>query len=288
MIFLSYDRRDLEAARRFYQQLRQAGLDPWMDEKDIPPGALWRSSIHDAIKRADFFLACLSPNTLNRPASVLEEEWDVAQETYRGKPQDSSYIIPVLLESCDKPPRFHPFQHVDLQATGEFARLQSFIQGKTKQQAVPDPIPFHSLATNLRILLPGELVHPGYPTIRIPVLARLYAGNDISMVKKKTFEELAKLSPSLFVPTNHVIRYHGASPQLSYDLEFSLLGKPPLSSEHGFLAPHDWPFESEDMWLGKDITDHCSLEFTPNGVSIIIKKQEDLPRFSASPSPFSA
>ena len=49
-VFISYAREDHEAARRLYSELKQRGLEPWLEES-LLPGQVWRDEISKAINK---------------------------------------------------------------------------------------------------------------------------------------------------------------------------------------------------------------------------------------------
>ena len=72
-IFLSYAREDKEQVENLYQRLSSTGLKPWMDTKDILPGEIWETCIRRAVRNSDFFLACLSTNSVGKRGFVQKE-----------------------------------------------------------------------------------------------------------------------------------------------------------------------------------------------------------------------
>ncbi|MCP4106377.1 MAG: TIR domain-containing protein [Desulfobacteraceae bacterium] len=54
-VFISYAREDIEVAERLYSDLNNAGLKPWMDEKDLLPGQNWELTVTNAIRKSSFF-----------------------------------------------------------------------------------------------------------------------------------------------------------------------------------------------------------------------------------------
>ncbi|MDX6678418.1 MAG: hypothetical protein QOE31_2470, partial [Solirubrobacteraceae bacterium] len=59
--FLSYSRKDGEAARRLGASLEQRGKDVWVDVEDILGGADWRARIKRGIEACTAFVFLLSP-----------------------------------------------------------------------------------------------------------------------------------------------------------------------------------------------------------------------------------
>ncbi|QTA82990.1 Sulfatase-modifying factor enzyme domain-containing protein [Desulfonema limicola] len=61
-IFISYTREDYDIAKRLYDDLKKAGIDPWMDKVNLLPGQNWKIHITKAIKESKYFIALLSSN----------------------------------------------------------------------------------------------------------------------------------------------------------------------------------------------------------------------------------
>jgi len=132
-IFISYAREDADAAEQLYQFLSGAGYKPWMDTKDILPGERWLESIQDAIERSDFFLACLSENSVDK-RGILQKEIKSALDAWEGMLEGDIYLIPVRLEPCDVPNRLSGFQWVDLFEDGGWVKLKEAILEGTRRR----------------------------------------------------------------------------------------------------------------------------------------------------------
>ena len=107
-IFLSYTRADQAQVERLYQDLRQAGFTPWMDTKDLLPGQKFEYYIKQAIRKADFFLACLSKRSVNR-RGVLQREIKEALDVLQERLESDVFLIPVRLEDCEVPESLREF-----------------------------------------------------------------------------------------------------------------------------------------------------------------------------------
>ncbi|TEU14702.1 MAG: TIR domain-containing protein, partial [Anaerolineales bacterium] len=112
-IFLSYAREDEKKVESLYQKLSNAGFKPWMDKKDIRPGERWEFSIRRAIRDSDFFVACLSANSVAK-RGWIQREIKRALDLWQEKLEDDIYLIPVRLEDCEMPESLHDIQWVDL------------------------------------------------------------------------------------------------------------------------------------------------------------------------------
>jgi hypothetical protein len=69
-VFISYAKEDQAIAQKLYNDLKSAGLKPWLDTEDIKPGEKWRIITPQAIKQSSYFLALLSANSLSKKGFV--------------------------------------------------------------------------------------------------------------------------------------------------------------------------------------------------------------------------
>ncbi len=134
-VFLSYARKDLERARKVYEELTQRGLDVWFDQVNLRPGK-WKPQILRAIRKSRNFIICLSQAALiqtgDHPGfqdTELNEAYNIAINQ-----DDAQFtIIPVRLENCDRGDnRLSQFQQFDLFSNwvDTLDRLAAFLGGK--------------------------------------------------------------------------------------------------------------------------------------------------------------
>lgn len=62
--FISYSRKDLEFAQKLFKALKAVGIDPWLDQEDIPPAAKWRQEILVGIQFCHNFIYIISPTSV--------------------------------------------------------------------------------------------------------------------------------------------------------------------------------------------------------------------------------
>ena len=96
-IFLSYAHKDRQIVANIYDRLKGAGFRPWIDHKDILGGEKWETAIKRAIEQSSFFLACMSPNSVNR-RGVLQRELRTALDLTEGYLEEDIFIIPVWID----------------------------------------------------------------------------------------------------------------------------------------------------------------------------------------------
>ena len=102
--FISYSRADAEFALKLANDMRAAGINIWLDQLDIPPGARWDRAVEDALKTSGRILVVLSP-TSSSSENVLDE---IGLAFDQSKP-----IVPVLSKPCDIPMRLRRLQYID-------------------------------------------------------------------------------------------------------------------------------------------------------------------------------
>jgi hypothetical protein len=132
-IFLSYAREDEEKVKKLYQRLSDAGLKPWMDQEDLLPGESWKLRISQAIRQSDFFLVCLSDNSIDK-RGWIQREIKQALDIWQEMLDSDIYLIPARLEDCEVPERLSDFQWVDLFEEDGWTRLVKAIQEGMKRR----------------------------------------------------------------------------------------------------------------------------------------------------------
>ena len=102
--FISYSRADGEFALKIATDLRAAGVNVWLDQLDIPPGARWDRAVEDALETSGRILVILSPHSAG--SENVQDEIGLAFD--KNKP-----IIPILSVPCEVPMRLRRLQHID-------------------------------------------------------------------------------------------------------------------------------------------------------------------------------
>jgi len=113
-IFICYAREDFWQADRIYRRLRFEKYVPWMDKKNIVGGQDWDLEITRMIEEeSDFFLACLSKNSVSKEGYV-QKELKKGFEILDKQPEGKIYLIPVRLDECKVPQRLKKLHWVNL------------------------------------------------------------------------------------------------------------------------------------------------------------------------------
>ena len=146
-VFLSYAREYAEEVEDLYQKLSAAGFKPWMDTKDLLPGERWRSSIQKAIRHSDFFLVCLSANSIDK-RGWIQREIKQALDIWQEMLDSDIFLIPVRLEDCEVPESLCDFHWVNLFEANGWTQLVKAIQvGMERRTEVIKPIAQESTST---------------------------------------------------------------------------------------------------------------------------------------------
>jgi SAM-dependent methyltransferase len=113
-VFISYAREDSKEARRLYEELRDAGLNPWLDEEFLKSGENWKITIDNAIKKSIFFFPILSSRSVEKRGYV-QQEFRYALDLATEFPPSQIFIIPVRLDDCEIPyEKLKYIKYVDL------------------------------------------------------------------------------------------------------------------------------------------------------------------------------
>jgi hypothetical protein len=98
-VFISYASEDFDAARRLYNDLKNVGLNPWLDKESILPGLNWEIEIRSAIKNSRYFLSLNSLSSVQK-IGVVQKESKICIGRQENFPESAVFIIPVRLDDC--------------------------------------------------------------------------------------------------------------------------------------------------------------------------------------------
>ncbi|MDZ4669903.1 MAG: TIR domain-containing protein [Phototrophicales bacterium] len=86
-VFVSYSRRNKIFAERIARDLGDAGMEVWIDFRQIHGGEQWQDEIYRGIERSQIVVVCLSPD-------AVKSDW-VQREVLTARKQEK-FIIPVM------------------------------------------------------------------------------------------------------------------------------------------------------------------------------------------------
>ena len=101
-VFISYAREDTDAAKKLYQDLKDSGLNPWLDKYKLLPGQNWENEIEDAIRKSKYFIPLFSSTSVKKIGHV-QNEFRFALDVFKSHPPGMIFYIPVRLDECEIP-----------------------------------------------------------------------------------------------------------------------------------------------------------------------------------------
>jgi hypothetical protein len=119
-VFLSYSRKDLEFVERLARDLQAAGLEVWYDLSGLVAGLPWGTEIQKAIRESQYFIAVLSPNS-------VESQWVEREFLYANNQKLKA--IPILYKPCDLPMWCLNLHFIDMQGRGYELHFKDLLKG---------------------------------------------------------------------------------------------------------------------------------------------------------------
>jgi WD40 repeat protein/energy-coupling factor transporter ATP-binding protein EcfA2 len=151
-VFISYSRRNRTFTERLARDLSDAGLDVWVDFRQIHAGEMWEEEIYRGLERASIVILCLSPDAVT--SDWVQREISLARE-------QKKFILPVMavnaldtLAEVELMAWLLQIQYIDFEGLGyeaAFPELLKALPGKrrvTSYDKVTDeniPNPFKGL-----------------------------------------------------------------------------------------------------------------------------------------------
>jgi hypothetical protein len=108
-----YAREDEKAAQRLYNDLKEAGLNPWLDKESLLHGQNWETEIRNAIKNSRYLIILLSSASV-RKRGYVQNEFKLALDVLDEFPESNVFAIPVRLDDCDIPEKLQGIEFANL------------------------------------------------------------------------------------------------------------------------------------------------------------------------------
>jgi hypothetical protein len=119
-VFISYAREDQAAAHRLRDFLEEeAGIDVWIDARQLEAGDDWTHKIRRNIKSCSYFMPLISAASKHRPEGYFRREWSLAAERAMDFAESIPFIIPIAIDDTREdaegvPERFRQAQWIRL------------------------------------------------------------------------------------------------------------------------------------------------------------------------------
>jgi TIR domain len=145
-----------------YNSLTARGYQPWMESRDIPPGAERSNEIDEAIRKAAFFVACLSRHSVDRRGiqKPLRDALKRLEELVRR----DIFIIPLRMDATTVPFELQDYQEADFRDPDVLAHLdRAFREGLQRRQN--DLYPYRPDRVEEAVLSLHPFEEPAFSTI---------------------------------------------------------------------------------------------------------------------------
>jgi TolB-like protein len=114
-VFISYASQDAGAATRICTALRAAGIEVWLDQRELRGGDSWDRQIRARIHDCRLFIALISANTEVRDEGYFRREWKLAADRTHDMAERKAFLLPVAIDATPErgasvPDKFHEVQ----------------------------------------------------------------------------------------------------------------------------------------------------------------------------------
>jgi len=127
-VFLSYASEDEQQAEKLFQNLREAGFEPWWDKDQLRGGDRWDERIEHVLQDVHYVLVLQSSALLDKSFSYVNKEINIARDRQKYARYGIQFLIPVLIENCSLRPDLQEFQVVNLINETGYGELFSILR----------------------------------------------------------------------------------------------------------------------------------------------------------------
>jgi len=97
---ISYATEDYKIAKRLYDDLKNAGTEPWLDLEDLLPGQDWKTTISQVIRNCRYCLLLISEHSVSKQGYIQKEQ-KIVLELLAEFPLNEIYIIPAKIDNTE-------------------------------------------------------------------------------------------------------------------------------------------------------------------------------------------
>jgi hypothetical protein len=134
-IFISYCRRDAEAADSLAKLCSKLGAETWLGRSEIRPGVSWREQLSKAISRSNILLILLSSHG---KADIAWQSRDWSEICEHKWAHPDVRIIPILLDRSEIPKFLSGFVALDGSSNTKLARCVEHIKEYPEVREFPE------------------------------------------------------------------------------------------------------------------------------------------------------
>ncbi|MCP4687290.1 MAG: TIR domain-containing protein, partial [Desulfobacterales bacterium] len=104
---------DLTEAKTLYRDLKDKGVSPFLEQKDLLPGQHRDNTVNKAIRESDYFIALLSSKSVAK-RGFIQKRLKTGIRIFEEFCDTDVFIIPVRLDDCELPGAMASLAHVDI------------------------------------------------------------------------------------------------------------------------------------------------------------------------------
>ena len=165
-VFLSYASQDADAAQRICEALRRAGIEVFIDQRELRGGDAWDQKIRREIHDCVLFIPIVSRHTQERLEGYFRHEWKLAIERTHHMAEQKAFLVPVVVDATEDKQALVPDGFRDVQWTclpaGEtppefVTRIQKLLSGESGPLPMMTGRPAAGTSRRSSLLLPAVL-----------------------------------------------------------------------------------------------------------------------------------
>jgi hypothetical protein len=274
-IFLCHAADDKPQVRRLDRRLARQGFRPWLDERELRPGEEWREEITKAVRASDVVIICMSQKSVSK-SGFVQREIRLALDVAEDKPQQSTFIIPVLLEpDVEVPANLLRWQCCSLYAKEGYRKLLESLQTQALKLASHLPAVTEIEILNRDPLPPDRNVQYTFGASAFGVAGEIYRP------VRRTISSQASVVLSLLGGhgTSRVDNFRDA-PFLSFDAAYAETGGA-FDDPHQMWTAHCWV-----VIEGFNLLDMVTMDRAVMRIAMYHHKDEKAPEFDFTGSYF--
>jgi hypothetical protein len=113
-IYIIAAKDDKPVAKQLYDDLKNVGLNVWMESEDLDVGGNVDLIVRKNIRNSAYIIAVLSSHAISK-RGLVHKELKLALDVFDECPPDSIFLIPVRIDDCEiYEPRLESLKAVDL------------------------------------------------------------------------------------------------------------------------------------------------------------------------------
>jgi TolB-like protein len=97
-VFLSYASQDADAAQKICEALRAAGMEVFLDQRELRGGDAWDQRIRHEIHDCALFIPMISQHTQERLEGYFRREWKLAIDRTHDMAEQKPFLVPVVVD----------------------------------------------------------------------------------------------------------------------------------------------------------------------------------------------